>query len=132
MNEFELPKTKEEKMVTESRTPLSLKELVKEIFTFLTHTDLINIIVFIFELLIIALVIIVFKFPVELIIDLGPKLFNFIKDAKILGIIINIWTLFFNLIYAILGIYAYYKICSVRFANLSKRKWTELNFKFPY
>ena len=28
MNEFELPKTKEEKMVTESRTPLSLKELV--------------------------------------------------------------------------------------------------------
>ena len=31
MNEFELPKTKEEKMVTESRTPLSLKELVKEI-----------------------------------------------------------------------------------------------------
>ena len=46
MNEFELPKTKEEKMVTESRTPLSLKELVKEIFTFLTHTDLINIIVF--------------------------------------------------------------------------------------
>lgn len=122
MNEFELPKTNEEKMVTESRTPLSLKELVKEIFTFLTHTDLINIIVFIFELLIIALVIIVFKFPVELIIDLGPKLFNFIKDAKALGIIINIWTLFFNLIYAILGIYAYYKICSVRFINLSQRK----------
>ena len=122
MNEFELPKTKEEKMVTESRTPLSSKELVKEIFTFLTHTDLINIIVFIFELLIIALVIIVFKFPVELIIDLGPKLFNFIKDAKALGIIINIWTLFFNLIYAILGIYAYYKICSVRFINLSQRK----------
>ena len=122
MNEFELPKTKEEKMVTESRTPLSLKELVKEIFTFLTHTDLINIIAFIFELLIIALVIIVFKFPVELIIDLGPKLFNFIKDAKALGIITNIWTLFFNLIYAILGIYAYYKICSVRFINLSQRK----------
>lgn len=122
MNEFELPKTKEEKMVTESRTPLSLKELVKEIFTFLTHTDLINIIAFIFELLIIALVIIVFKFPVELIIALGPKLFNFIKDAKALGIIINIWTLFFNLIYAILGIYAYYKICSVRFINLSQRK----------
>lgn len=122
MNEFELPKTKEEKMVTESRTPLSFKELLKEIFTFLTHTDLINIIVFIFELLIIALVIIVFKFPVELIIDLGPKLFNFIKDAKALGIIINIWTLFFNLIYAILGIYAYYKICSVRFINLSQRK----------
>ena len=122
MNEFELPKTKEEKPVTENRTPLSLKELVKEIFTFLTHTDLINIIVFIFELLIIALVIIVFKFPVELIIDLGPKLFNFIKDAKILGIIINIWTLFFNLIYAIFGIYAYYKICSIRFIDLSKRK----------
>lgn len=122
MNEFELPKTKEEKMVTETRTPLSFKELLKEIFTFLTHTDLINIIVFIFELLIIALVIIVFKFPVELIIDLGPKLFNFIKDAKALGIIINIWTLFFNLIYAILGIYAYYKICSVRFINLSQRK----------
>lgn len=122
MNEFELPKTKEEKMVTESRTPLSFKELLKEIFTFLTHTDLINIIVFIFELLIIALVIIVFKFPVELIIDLGPKLFNFIKDAKALGIIINIWTLFFNLIYTILGIYAYYKICSVRFINLSQRK----------
>ena len=122
MNEFELPKTKEEKTVTESRAPLSLKELVKEIFTFLTHTDLINIIVFIFELLIIALVIIVFKFPVELIIDLGPKLFNFIKDAKILGIIINIWILFFNLIYAIFGIYAYYKICSIRFIDLSKRK----------
>lgn len=122
MNEFELPKTKEKELVVDNKNPLSLKDLVKEIFTFLTHTDLINIIVFIFELLIIALVIIVFKFPVELIIDLGPKLFNFIKDAKALGIIINIWTLFFNLIYAILGIYAYYKICSVRFINLSQRK----------
>ncbi len=122
MNEFELPKTKEKELVVDNKNPLSLKDLVKEIFTFLTHTDLINIIVFIFELLIIALVIIVFKFPVELIIDLGPKLFNFIKDAKVLGLIINIWTLFFNLIYAILGIYAYYKICSVRFINLSQRK----------
>lgn len=122
MNEFELPKTKEKELVVDNKNPLSLKDLVKEIFTFLTHTDLINIIVFIFELLIIALVIIVFKFPVELIIDLGPKVFNFIKDAKVLGTIINIWTLFFNLIYAILGIYAYYKICSVRFINLSQRK----------
>lgn len=122
MNGIELPQKKEVKENIEEKKPLTIKELFKEVFTFLTHTDLINIILFIFELLVIALVIIVFKFPIELIIDLGPKLFNFIKDAKLLGTIINIWTLFFNIIYTVGGIYVYYKICSVRFVGLSKRK----------
>ena len=86
------------------------------------NTGKTNIIVFIIELLIIALVIIVFKFPIELIIDFGPKLFNFITDSKVLGLMLNIWTLIFNIVYTIGGIYAYIKICEVRFANLSKRK----------
>lgn len=122
MNDIELPKIKEEKKEVKEVKSLTFKELIKEIFTFLTHTDLINIIVFIFELLIIALVIIVFKFPIELIIDFGPKLFNFITDSKVLGLMLNIWTLIFNIVYTIGGIYAYIKICEVRFANLSKRK----------
>ena len=122
VNDIELPKIKEEKKEVKEVKPLTFKELIKEIFTFLTHTDLINIIVFIFELLIIALVIIVFKFPIELIIDFGPKLFNFITDSKVLGLMLNIWTLIFNIVYTIGGIYAYIKICEVRFANLSKRK----------
>lgn len=122
MNEIELPQKKEVVIEKEKKMPLTFKELVKEIFTFLTHTSLLNIIIFIFELCLIALVVIVFKFPVELIIDLGPKLFNFIQDAKLLSLLINVWTLFFNIIYTICGIYAYYKICSVRFIDLSKRK----------
>lgn len=122
MNDIELPKIKEEKKEVKEVKSLTFKELIKEIFTFLTHTDLINIIVFIFELLIIALVIIVLKFPIELIIDFGPKLFNFITDSKVLGLMLNIWTLIFNIVYTIGGIYTYIKICEVRFANLSKRK----------
>ena len=99
MNDIELPKIKVEKEEVKETKSLTFKELIKEIFTFLTHTDLINIIVFIFELLIIALVIIVLKFPIELIIDFGPKLFNFITDSKVLGLMLNIWTFIFNIDY---------------------------------
>ena len=50
MNDIELPKIKVEKEEVKETKSLTFKELIKEIFTFLTHTDLINIIVFIFEL----------------------------------------------------------------------------------
>ena len=122
VNDLELPKIKEEKKEVKEVKPLTFKELIKEIFTFLTHSDLIDIIVFIFQLLVLTVVIIVFKFPVELVIDFGPKLFSFITEGKLLSIMITLWTLIFNLVYTIFGIYAYIKICEVRFANLSKRK----------
>ena len=48
MNDIELPKIKEEKVEIKEVKPLTFKELIKEIFTFLTHNDLISIIVFIF------------------------------------------------------------------------------------
>lgn len=122
VNDLELPKIKEEKKEVKEVKPLTFKELIKEIFTFLTHSDLIDIIVFIFQLLVIAVVIIVFKFPVELVIDFGPKLFSFITEGKLLSIMVTLWTLIFNLVYTIFGIYAYIKICETRFANLNKRK----------
>lgn len=122
VNDLELPKIKEEKKEVKEVKPLTFKELIKEIFTFLTHSDLIDIIVFIFQLLVLAVVIIVFKFPVELVIDFGPKLFSFITEGKLLSIMITLWTLIFNLVYTIFGIYAYIKICEVRFANLNEKK----------
>ncbi len=122
MNDLELPKIKEEKKEVKEVKPLTFKELIKEIFTFLTHNDLIDIIVFIFQLLVLAVVIIVFKFPVELVIDFGPKLFSFITEGKLLSIMITLWTVIFNLVYTVFGVYAYIKICEVRFANLNKRK----------
>lgn len=122
MNDLELPKIKEEKKEVKEVKPLTFKELIKEIFTFLTHNDLIDIIVFIFQLLVLAVVIIVFKFPVELVIDFGPKLFGFITEGKLLSIMITLWTVIFNLVYTVFGVYAYIKICEVRFANLNKRK----------
>lgn len=122
MNDLELPKIKEEKKEVKEVKPLTFKELIKEIFTFLTHNDLIDIIVFIFQLLVFAVVIIVFKFPVELVIDFGPKLFSFITEGKLLSIMITLWTVIFNLVYTIFGVYAYIKICEVRFANLNNRK----------
>lgn len=122
VNDLELPKIKEEKKEVKEVKPLTFKELIKEIFTFLTHSDLIDIIVFIFQLLVLAVVIIVFKFPVELVIDFGPKLFSFITDGKLLSIMVTLWTLIFNLVYTIFGIYAYIKICEVRFANLNEKK----------
>ena len=122
VNDLELPKIKEEKKEVKEVNPLTFKELIKEIFTFLTHIDLIDIIVFIFQLLVLAVVIIVFKFPVELVIDFGPKLFSFITEGKLLSIMITLWTLIFNLVYTIFGIYVYIKICEVRFANLNEKK----------
>lgn len=122
VNDLELPKIKEEKKEVKEVKPLTFKELIKEIFTFLTHSDLIDIIVFIFQLLVLAVVIIVFKFPVELVIDFGPKLFSFITEGKLLSIMVTLWTLIFNLVYTIFGIYAYIKICEVRFANLNEKK----------
>lgn len=122
VNDLELPKIKEEKKEVKEVKPLTFKELIKEIFTFLTHSDLIDIIVFIFQLLVLTVVIIVFKFPVELVIDFGPKLFSFITEGKLLSIMITLWTLIFNLVYTIFGIYAYIKICEVRFANLNEKK----------
>ena len=122
MNDLELPKIKEENKEVKEVKPLTFKELIKEIFTFLTHSDLIDIIVFIFQLLVLAVVIIVFKFPVELVIDFGPKLFSFITEGKLLSIMVTLWTVIFNLVYTIFGVYAYIKICEVRFANLNKRK----------
>ena len=122
VNDLELPKIKEEKKEVKEVNPLTFKELIKEIFTFLTHSDLIDIIVFIFQLLVLTVVIIVFKFPVELVIDFGPKLFSFITEGKLLSIMITLWTLIFNLVYTIFGIYVYIKICEVRFANLNEKK----------
>ncbi len=122
VNDLELPKIKEEKKEVKEVKPLTFKELIKEIFTFLTHSDLIDIIVFIFQLLVLTVVIIVFKFPVELVIDFGPKLFSFITEGKLLSIMVTLWTLIFNLVYTIFGIYAYIKICEVRFANLNEKK----------
>ena len=122
VNDLELPKIKEEKKEVKEVKPLTFKELIKEIFTFLTHSDLIDIIVFIFQLLVLTVVIIVFKFPVELVIVFGPKLFSFITEGKLLSIMITLWTLIFNLVYTIFGIYAYIKICEVRFANLNEKK----------
>lgn len=122
VNDLELPKIKEEKKEVKEVKPLTFKELIKEIFTFLTHSDLIDIIVFIFQLLVLSVVIIVFKFPVELVIDFGPKLFSFITEGELLSIMITLWTLIFNLVYTIFGIYAYIKICEVRFANLNEKK----------
>lgn len=123
MNELELPKKKEK---TEIKAPaeeksLTLKELIKEVWSFLTKADLTNIVKFIIELILIALVIIVGKLPFELIIDLGPKIFNIMGDSNILKIALKIWDLILNILYAFLGIYAYFKICSTRFVNLTKR-----------
>lgn len=123
MNELELPKKKEkaEIKVPEEEKSLTLKELIKEVWTFLTKADLTNIVKFIIELILIALVIIVGKLPFELIIDLGPKIFNIMGDSNILKIALKIWDLILNILYAFLGIYAYFKICSTRFVNLTKR-----------
>ncbi|MDD5836493.1 MAG: hypothetical protein PUD34_04740 [bacterium] len=123
MNELELPKKKEK---TEIKAPaeeksLTLKELIKEVWSFLTKADITNIVKFIIELILIALVIIVGKLPFELIIDLGPKIFNIMGDSNILKIALKIWDLILNILYALLGIYAYFKICSTRFVNLTKR-----------
>lgn len=122
MNDLELPKMKEETKEVKEVKSLTFKELIKTIFTFLTHSDFIDIIVFIFQLLILALVIIVFKFPVELVIDLGPKIFGLLGSNNLVGILVNFWTLIFNIIYTIVGIYAYIKICEIRFANLNDKK----------
>lgn len=123
MNELELPKKKEkaEIKVPEEEKSLTLKELIKEVWTFLTKADITNIVKFIIELILIALVIIVGKLPFELIIDLGPKIFNIMGDSNILKIALKIWDLILNILYALLGIYAYFKICSTRFVNLTKR-----------
>lgn len=122
MNDLELPKMKEEKKEVKEVKSLTFKELIKTIFTFLTHSDFIDIIVFIFQLLVLALVIIVFKFPVELVIDLGPKIFGLLGSNNLVGILVTFWTLIFNIIYTIVGIYAYIKICEIRFANLNDKK----------
>ena len=119
MNDLELPKMKEETKEVKEVKSLTFKELI---FTFLTHSDFIDIIVFIFQLLVLALVIIVFKFPVELVIDLGPKIFGLLGSNNLVGILVNFWTLIFNIIYTIVGIYAYIKICEIRFANLNDKK----------
>lgn len=123
MNELELPKKKEKAEIKapEEEKSLTLKELIKEVWTFLTKADLTNIVKFIIELILIALVIIVGKLPFELIIDLGPKIFNIMGDSNILKIALKIWDLILNILYALLGIYAYFKICSTRFVNLTKR-----------
>ena len=123
MNELELPKKKEkaELKAPEEEKSLTLKELIKEVWTFLTKADITNIVKFIIELILIALVIIVGKLPFELIIDLGPKIFNIMGDSNILKIALKIWDLILNILYALLGIYAYFKICSTRFVNLTKR-----------
>lgn len=123
MNELELPKKKEKaeiKAPAEEKS-LTLKELIKEVWTFLTKADITNIVKFIIEIILIALVIIVGKLPFELIIDLGPKIFNIMGDSNILKIALKIWDLILNILYALLGIYAYFKICSTRFVNLTKR-----------
>ena len=99
MNDLELPKMKEETKEVKEVKSLTFKELIKTIFTFLTHSDFIDIIVFIFQLLVLALVIIVFKFPVELVIDLGPKIFGLLGSNNLVGILVNFWTLIFNIIY---------------------------------
>ena len=122
MNDLELPKMKEETKEVKEVKSLTFKELIKTIFTFLTHSDFIDIIVFIFQLLVLALVIIVFKFPVELVIDLGPKIFGLLGSNNLVGILVNFWTLIFNIIYTIVGIYDYIKICEIRFANLYDKK----------
>ncbi len=123
MNELELPKKKEKAEIKapEEEESLTLKELIKEVWTFLTKADITNILKFIIELILIALVIIVGKLPFELIIDLGPKIFNIMGDSNILKIALKIWDLILNILYALLGIYAYFKICSTRFVNLTKR-----------
>ncbi len=123
MNELELPKKKEKAEIKapEEEKSLTLKELIKEVWTFLTKADITNIVKFIIELILIALVIIVGKLPFELIIDLGPKIFNIMGDSNILKIALKIWDLILNILYALLGIYAYFKICSTRFVNLTKR-----------
>lgn len=123
MNELELPKKKEKTEIKapEEEKSLTLKELIKEVWTFLTKADITNIVKFIIEIILIALVIIVGKLPFELIIDLGPKIFNIMGDSNILKIALKIWDLILNILYALLGIYAYFKICSTRFVNLTKR-----------
>lgn len=123
MNELELPKKKEKAEIKapEEEKSLTLKELIKEVWTFLTKADITNIVKFIIEIILIALVIIVGKLPFELIIDLGPKIFNIMGDSNILKIALKIWDLILNILYAFLGIYAYFKICSTRFVNLTKR-----------
>jgi len=120
----DLPKVKEEieKEMEESKKPLTVKALFKEIFTFLTHTDLVNMVKFIVELLFIIIIVSLFKFPFELFIELIPKLFQVFTSASIMITVNKVVDLVFNILYALFGIYLMYRICSIRFINLSKRK----------
>jgi len=120
MDNIDLPKMKEEK--EEEVKPLSLKELIKEVLKFTRKANITNLIQFFIELIVIALIVMCLKFPFSLLIELVPKIFEVFGNTSIMATVNRVVDLIFNIVYTIFGLYVYYKICSVRFANLSKRK----------
>ena len=124
---FELPKLnkkieekqgenekKEDKIILEEKK--TLKEAFKRVYKFLTDASLNEIGKFFIELLILVLVVILFKLPFDLIIELGLSIF------ATLGINATaFWNILFNILYTIVGIWYYLRVFKNRFWNIKEK-----------
>lgn len=124
---FELPKLnkkieekqeenekKEDKIILEEKK--TLKETFKRVYKFLTDASLNEIGKFFIELLILVLIVILFKLPFDLIIELGSSIFT------TLGINVTaFWNILFNILYTIVGIWYYLRVFKNRFWNIKEK-----------
>lgn len=124
---FELPKLnkkieekqeenekKEDKIILEEKK--TLKEAFKRVYKFLTDASLNEIGKFFIELLILVLIVILFKLPFDLIIELGSSIFT------TLGINVTaFWNILFNILYTIVGIWYYLRVFKNRFWNIKEK-----------
>jgi preprotein translocase subunit SecG len=106
-NNIELPK-----MVDEDKVSLWNK-LTK----YLSTKDSKEIINLIIKVALIIIVILLFKFPFDLLKDMGTNVLTMF-GISLTDNILNIWNAIINIIYGIIGIITFYKVCKERILNI--------------
>lgn len=120
-NNVELPKMSNE---TSNNNNQPIDEInndgIKAMFKYVTTRDSKDLFILFIRLLIIVAIIIVCKFPFDLLKEAGTNLF-IMFGITISTTLLNIWQSIVNIVYCILAIYAFYKIIKTRFKNLNNK-----------
>lgn len=94
------------------------KDGIKEVIKYITTRNSKDLLALILRLLLIVIIIFICKFPFDLLKDVGINLLILI-GISINDSLLNIWTAIINIIYGILGIYAFIKLVKIRFKNIN-------------
>lgn len=123
---IELPKLNKEnnssiiKQTTNEEKKKTFGSTIKEIHKYITNTGLKGLAKLTIELLLIAVLILCFKLPFQLVIELGPSVFAAINTSAE-DVMEKIWIISLNVGYFIFGISYYIKIITDRYYNINDK-----------